>query len=192
MTVGLFPRCRAKRCLSPFATRDTFTAMPAPGIPLADVFAAANSLRSAGLIVDYALGGARAAVRYTEPFTTYDAVVFFISADTGLSAGIPAIYAHLQKLGHAIDREHIMVRGFPVQWLATHGLTEEAVREALPITFDGVRGRIFRAEHLIAIAASVGHTEDRARIEQMLEQADLDRTLLDAILSRHHLSLPQP
>ena len=47
--------------------------MPAPGIPLADVFAAANSLRSAGFIVDYALGGALAAVRYTEPFTTYDA-----------------------------------------------------------------------------------------------------------------------
>ena len=160
--------------------------MPTPGIPLADVFAAANSLRSAGLIVDYALGGALAAVRYTEPFTTYDADVFFIDV------GIPAIYAHLQKLGHAIDREHIMVRGFPVQWLATHGLTEEAVREALPIEFDGVPGRIFRAEHLIAIAASVGRTKDRARIEQMLEQADLDRTLLDAILSRHHLSLPKP
>ncbi len=160
--------------------------MPAPGIPLADVFAAANSLRSAGLIADYALGGALAAVRYTEPFTTYDADVFFIPA------GIPALYAHLQKLGHDIDREHILIRGFPIQWLATHGLTEEAVREALPIEFDGVRGRIFRAEHLIAIAASVGRTKDRARIEQMLEQADLDRTLLDAILSRHHLSLPQP
>lgn len=178
--------------MSPATARDTFTAMPTPGIPLADVFAAANSLRSAGLIVDYALGGALAAVRYTEPFTTYDADVFFIPADPGLSAGIPAIYAHLQKLGHAIDREHIMIRGFPVQWLATHGLTEEAVREALPIEFDGVPGRIFRAEHLIAIAASVGRTKDRARIEQMLEQADLDRTLLDAILSRHHLSLPQP
>ena len=182
----------AKRSLSPSAIRDTFSAMPAPGIPLADVFAAANSLRSTGLIVDYALGGALAAVRYTEPFTTYDADVFFIPADSGLSAGIPAIYAHLQKLGHAIDREHIMIRSFPVQWLATHGLTEEAVRDALPIEFDGVPGRIFRAEHLIAIAASVGRTKDRARIEQMLEQADLDRTLLDAILSRHHLSLPQP
>lgn len=165
--------------------------MSAPGIPLAEVFAAANSLRSAGLIVEYALGGALAAIRYTEPFTTYDADVFFIPADTGLSAGIPAIYAHLESLGHTIDREHTLVHGFPVQWLATHGLTEEAVREAMPIEFDGVPGRIFRAEHLIAIAASVGRTKDRARIEQMLEQADLDRALLDGILAHHHLSLPK-
>ena len=50
-----------------------------------------------GLIVDYALGGALAAIRYTEPFTTYDADVFFIPADTGLSAGFPAIYTHLQS-----------------------------------------------------------------------------------------------
>jgi hypothetical protein len=164
--------------------------MPAPGIPLAEVFAAANSLRAAGIIVKYALGGALAAVRYTEPFTTYDADVFFIPADTGLSAGIPAIYAHLEKLGHGFEREHTVIRGFLARWLATHGLTEEAVREALPVEFDNVPGRIFRAEHLIAIAASVGRTKDRARIEQMLEQADLDRTLLDAILSRHHLKLP--
>jgi hypothetical protein len=166
--------------------------MSTPGIPLAEVFAAANRLRAAGLIVEYALGGALAAVRYTEPFTTYDADIFFIPADTGLSAGIPAIYAHLEGLGHRIDREHILIRGFPVQWLATHGLTEEAVREALPIEFEGAEGRIFRAEHLIAIAASVGRTKDRARIEQMIEQAEIDRTLLDAILTRHRLTLPKP
>lgn len=166
--------------------------MPPPGIPLAEVFAAANSLRSAGLILEYALGGALAAVRYTEPFTTYDADIFFIPADTGLSAGVPAIYAHLRELGHTVDREHIIIGGFPVQWLGAHGLTEEAVREALAIEFEGAPGRIFRAEHLIAIAASVGRTKDRARIEQMIEQADLDRSLLDAILDRHHLSLPTP
>ena len=164
--------------------------MPTPGIPLGEVFEAANSLRNAGLIVEYALGGALAAVRYTEPFTTYDADVFFIPATDGLSAGIPEIYAHLEKLGHHPEREHTMIRGFPVQWLATHGLTEEAVKEAQPIEFDGVQGRVFRAEHLVAIAASVGRAKDRARIEQMLEQSDLDRALLDAILSRHHLKLP--
>jgi hypothetical protein len=164
--------------------------MPAPGIPLAEIFAAANSLREAGLIEDYALGGALAAIRYTEPFTTYDADIFFIPVDSGLSAGIPAIYAHLQHLGHTIDREHTVLRGFPAQWLATAGLTEEAVREAEAIEFEGVPGRVIRAEHLIAIAASVGRLKDRARIEQMLEQVELDHALLDAILERHHLKLP--
>src|SRR5687768_14656018 len=125
-----------------------------PGIPLGEIFAAANSLRDAGLIADYALGGALAAIRYSEPFTTYHADIFFIPADHGLTAGIPGIYGHLQQLGHGIEGEHILIRGFPVQWLATTPLTEEAVREAHPIEFDETPGKVFRAEHLIAIAAS--------------------------------------
>ena len=165
--------------------------MPAPGIPLAEIFVAANSLRSANLIVDYALGGALAAIRYTEPFTTYDADVFFIPLpEAGLSAGIPAIYAHLQGLGYTVEREHILIHGFPVQWLAAHGLTEESVQEAFTTEFDGEEGRIFRAEHLVAIAASVGRAKDRARIEQMSTQTELDRTYLNAILMRYHLKLP--
>jgi hypothetical protein len=62
-------------------------------IPLAGVLRAANELVSTGLIKDYALGGALAAIYYTEPFTTYDADIIFIASDTTLSAGMPAIYA---------------------------------------------------------------------------------------------------
>ena len=163
-----------------------------PVIPLGEIFAAANSLRSAGLIVEYALGGALAATRYTEPFTTYDADIFFIPADVGLTAGIPAIFAYLVSRGWTLDREHTVVRGFPVQWLATSDLTEEAVREAQSTGFDGEPGRVFRAEHLVAIAASVGRLKDQARIEQILSQAELDRPLLDSILVRHRLNLPTP
>ena len=56
------------------------------GIPLADVLRAANELVSAGLIKDYALGGALAAIYYTEPFTTYDADIIFVPSDKTLSA----------------------------------------------------------------------------------------------------------
>ena len=63
-----------------------------------------------------------AAIYYVEPFSTYDADVFFIPSDKGLSAGIPAIYAHLQSHGWQIEHEHLMVRGFPVQFLAAGGL----------------------------------------------------------------------
>lgn len=76
-----------------------------PGIPLDEIFASANSLRTAGLIVDYALGEALAAVRYTEPFTTYDADIFFIPADRGLTAGIPAIYAQSPETSEAMTLE---------------------------------------------------------------------------------------
>jgi hypothetical protein len=43
---------------------------------------------------------------------------------------------------------------------------------------------------IIAIAASVGRAKDKARIEQMFEPADLDKTRLEKILQGHKLKLP--
>jgi len=162
------------------------------GIPLADVLRAANDLVAVGLIEDYALGGALAAIYYVEPFTTYDADIIFVAKEKGLTAGIPEIYAHLQERGWRVEREHLLVKGFPVQFLAAAGLTEEAVRQASDIEYEGVRAKVFRPEHIIAIAASVGRHKDLARIEQLLEQAEIDRTLLADILARYNLNLPKP
>jgi len=163
-----------------------------PAIPLADVLRASNELISADLIEDYALGGALAAIYYVEPFTTYDADIIFIAKDKTLSAGIPEIYAHLRSKGWRVEREHLLVNDFPVQFLAAFGLTEEAVRNAKRIEYEGVPAKVLRPEYIIAIAASVGRHKDLARIEQLLEQTEIDRTLLDEILSRYNLSLPKP
>ena len=141
------------------------------------------------MIEDWALGGALAAIYYVEPFTTYDADIFFIPKDKGLTAGIPTIYARLQAQGWQVEREHLLIRGFPVQFLAAGGLTEEAVREAEQLDYEGVPAKIFRAEHIIAIAASVGRAKDKARIEQLLQQADVDKTHLAEVLQRHKLRL---
>ena len=159
------------------------------GIPLADVFRAANELVSAGLIKDYALGGALAAIYYTEPFATYDADIIFIASDTTLSAGIPAIYSHLQSKGWRIEREHLLIKDFPVQFLAATGLTEEAVRKAMQIEYEGVPAKVFRPEYIIAIAASIGRHKDLARIEQLMSQTTIDEALLDDILRRYNLKL---
>jgi hypothetical protein len=159
-------------------------------IPLADVFRAANELISAGLIKDYVLGGALAAIYYTEPFTTYDADIIFIASDKTLSAGIPAIYSHLQSKGWHVEREHLLIKDFPVQFLAASGLTEEAVRKAKPIEYESVTAKVLRPEYIIAIAASVGRHKDFVRIEQLLEQAKIDKAMLDDILQRHKLKLP--
>jgi len=159
-------------------------------IPLADVLRAANELVSAGLIKDYALGGALAAIYYTEPITTYDADIIFVASDKTLSAGIPAIYSHLQSKGWRVEREHLLIGNFPVQFLAASGLTEEAVREARPVQYEGVPAKVFRPEYIIAIAASVGRHKDFARIEQMLDQVKVDKALLDDILRRYSLLLP--
>src|SRR5256885_8649443 len=161
-----------------------------PAIPLADVFRAANELVSSGLIEDYALGGALAAIYYVEPFTTYDADIIFVASDKTLSTGIPAIYSHLQSKGWRVEREHLLIRDFPVQFLAAAGLTEEAVRNAKPIEYDGVPAKVFRPEYIIAIAASVGRHKDLARIEQLRTHAKTDQTLLADILQRYKLRLP--
>ena len=159
-------------------------------IPLGDVLRAANELISAGLINDYALGGALAAIYYVEPFTTYDADIIFIASDKTLSSGIPAIYSHLQSKGWRVEREHLLIKHFPVQFLAASGLTEEAVRKAKRIEFEGVPAKVFRPEYIIAIAASVGRHKDLARIEQLTAHAKIDKTLLDDILRRYNLKLP--
>lgn len=163
----------------------------AAGIPLADVLRAANELVSAGLIKDYALGGALAAIHYVEPFATYDADIFFIPATEDLTGGIPQIYEALCARGWKVKGDHLLLRNFPVQFLAAHGLTAEAVKEALPLNYQGVATKLFRPEHIIAIAASVGRSKDLARIEQVMEQADIDKNLLETILKRHKLSLPK-
>jgi hypothetical protein len=163
---------------------------PSDNLSLAEVLSAANGLLAAGLIEDWALGGALAAIYYVEPFTTYDAAIFYIPKDKGLTAGVPAIYAHLQGQGWQVDREHLLVHGFPVQFLAAHRLTGEAVREAERIDYEGVPAKVFRAEHFLAIAASVGRAKDKARIEQLLQQADLDKAYLENVLPRHKLKLP--
>jgi hypothetical protein len=162
-----------------------------PIIPLADVLRAANDLVSASVIKDYALGGALAALHYVEPFTTYDADIFFIPATEDLTGGIPQIYEALRARGWKEKGGHLLLRDFPVQFLAAHGLTEEAVKEALPLSYQGVAAKLFRPEHIIAIAASVGRFKDFARIEQVMEQADIDKSLLETILKRHRLSLPK-
>ncbi len=165
---------------------------PSDSLPLAEVLRAANDLVTAGLIDDWALGGALAAIYYVEPFTTYDADIFFIPKDRGLTSGIPAIYAFLQAQGWEVEREHLLVRGFPVQFLAASGLTDEAVRQAEQFVYEGVPAKVFRAEHIVAVAASVGRAKDKARIEQLLQQADLDQGRLENILQRHKLNLPKP
>jgi hypothetical protein len=78
-----------------------------------------------------------------------------------------------------------------VQLLAASGLTEEAVREAKPVQYEPMPAKVFRAEYIIAIAASVGRHKDFARIEQMLDQVKIDKTLLDDILRRYNLKLPK-
>ena len=161
------------------------------GIPLAEILRAANELVLSGLIKDYALGGALGAMRYVEPLSTFDADIFFVPVTKDLSAGVDAIYTALKARGCEVEGDHLLLNDFPVQFLAAHGLTEDAVQNANPIEFEGVPAKVFSPEYMIAIAANVRRSKDIARIKLLMEQADLDRNLLETILKRYKLSLPE-
>ncbi len=65
------------------------------------------------------------------------------------------------------------------------------MRNAKPIEYEGVPSKVFRPEYIIAIAASIGRHKDLARIEQLLDQAKIEKPMLDDILRRYNLELPK-
>ena len=154
-----------------------------PAIPLADVLRAANDLVAAGLIEDYALGGALAAIYYVEPFTTYDADIIFVAAE---------IYCACSKSVAGVWTASISLsKIFRFNSLPRPDSRKRRFAKLGDIEYEGVPAKVLRPEHIIAIAASVGRHKDLARIEQLLEQAEIDRTLLDDILRRYKLQLPK-
>jgi len=155
---------------------------------LAPALAALNELKRLGHLSEYALGGGMGAMRYTEPFATFDLDVFFIPSVKGISAGIPGMYGYLKKMGHAVVKEGILIGGIPVQFLATDPLTEEAVRNAHSVEYAGVKTRIITAEHLVAMAVRTGRKKDAARIEMLCGTVGIDKGRLRAILARHGLT----
>lgn len=156
-------------------------------IPFADVLRGANALVSEGIIRDYAIGGAMAAIFYVDPFSTFDIDLFYKPATEALDAGVPQIFEKLRQRGWTVEGGHLLCAGFPVQFLAGSGLTAEAIEQAVATSFEGVPTKVFRAEHIVAIAAQVGRAKDQSRIAQMLDQSKLDREYLREILKRYDL-----
>jgi len=67
-----------------------------------------NELKEKGLIRDYAIGGAIAALRWTEPFFTQDLDVFILLKDEDKKKGVidlSPIYEYLKSKGYALDND---------------------------------------------------------------------------------------
>lgn len=150
-----------------------------------------NEMQAAGVIGKFAIGGAVGATFYLEPAATLDIDIFVIlptNPDSSLVSLTP-IYEYLTARGGAIESEHIVVGGWPVQLLpASDALEIEALDQAAPAEVDGVSTWVMTAEHLVAIALKTGRAKDHARILQFLDSPVLDRSKLDSILTRHALA----
>ena len=149
-----------------------------------------NRMVKDGVIRQYAIGGAVAAIYYLEPFDTADLDVFVqIDASEKELMILAPIYEYLRKQGHKARGEFVYIEGLPVQFLPVFNpLTETAVVEANTITFAGVTTRLMRAEHLVAIMLDTGRPKDYLRIAMFLEQKAVDTRSLKAVLRRYGLA----
>jgi hypothetical protein len=153
---------------------------------------AINDLKEAKLIEDYAIGGAMAAVFWTEAITTFDldVLVLLPSGESSLISLAP-IYAWAEERQYPLRDEHIVIGGVPVQFLPAYSaLAEEAVREAKTLDYNGLPVRVVRPEHLIGLAleGSAKTARRRERAAMLRETAEVDETVLQSIIERYTLS----
>lgn len=149
-----------------------------------------NEMQAAGVVERYAIGGAVGATFYLEPVATLDVDIFVtIGTSGGLLLSLQPIYNYLTQRGATVEREYIIVGGWPVQFLPPTGpLIEEALEQAVTVDVDGTPAQVFTAEHLAAIALQTGRAKDKARLLQFVEEGALDAARFETILQRHHLT----
>jgi hypothetical protein len=148
-----------------------------------------NAMLDAGVISQYALFGAIAQMRYTEPVATLDAdVLVSIPARQSLELLGP-IYEFCAARGYRPEGEAVRVAAWPVQFVpAFDSLTEEALDQAETADFEGIPLRVVRADHLAVIALSVGRAKDYARILALLESGSVSREQVARMAGRHGLA----
>lgn len=149
-----------------------------------------NRMQADGVIDRYAIGGAVGATFYLEPVATLDVDVFVaFKPEPGSSIVSPQlIFDYLKSRGCMMEREYVVIAGWPVQFLpAGTPLLEEALKESVERDLDGTPAHVFTAEHLAAIALQTGRAKDKARLLQFIEEGALDGVRFQAILARHGL-----
>lgn len=149
-----------------------------------------NSLKDKGLIDDYAIGGGIATIFYTEPVFTYDLDVFVIIKPDleGKIISLAPIYDYLTSKGYSWKGEHIIIEGFPVQFIpAISGVEREATDNAKEVAYSGVRTKVLSAEYLIALALKAGRRKDFEKVTRLFDQSKINKSKLEKILKKHHL-----
>lgn len=148
-----------------------------------------NAMRSAGVIGEYALFGAIAQMRYTEPVATLDADILVALPDPQRIDVLNPIYEFCAARGYRPEGESVRVGDWPLQFIPVFSpLTHEALEEAETDDFDGVPIRVVGAGHLAAIALGTGRAKDYARILGLLESGSVTREQIARLASRHGLA----
>ena len=148
-----------------------------------------NSLVSEKIIDGYAIGGAVAAIYYTEPAETGDLDVFVTFPQDQLIVSPEKIFGALAQKGYSdFEKEGVVIEGLPVQFLpAATPLLLEAFQQADSKSIAGIKTKIIGFEHLAAIMLDTNRPKDKIRLTQFAVSPKLDRNRFEAILKRHDL-----
>ncbi len=148
-----------------------------------------NGMREAGVIRNYALFGAMAQVRYTEPVSTFDVDVLVDLPDPERMDALGPIYQYCTRLGWKPEGEAVRVGDWPVQFIqAFSDLTREAMERADEFSYEGPLFRVVRPDYLAVIALSVGRLKDFNRVLALLDAEAVDREAIERLAARHGLT----
>jgi len=150
-----------------------------------------NQLERDGVIQRYAIGGAVGATFYLEPVSTFDVDVFvaFKPRQESIIVSPAPIFDYLKRAGCNMEGEHIVISGWPVQFLPANGpLLEDALDSAVEVDVESEPARVLTAEYLAAVALQTGRAKDKARLLQFIEAHALDRKKFEQLVERHRLT----
>jgi len=148
-----------------------------------------NAMCAAGVIAEYALFGAVAQMRYTEPVATLDADVLVALPLPASLDFLAPIYEFCAAKGYVPEGEAMRVGAWPVQFIPVFStLTRDALHQADAVEFEGVPFRVVRADYLTLIALSVGRAKDFTRILALLEAGSVPREEIGHLAERYGLA----
>ena len=154
-----------------------------------DVAILLNGMREAGVIRNYALFGAMAQVRYTEPVSTFDVDFLVDLPDPERMDALGPIYQYCTRLGWKPEGEAVRVGDWPVQFIQAFSvLTREAMERAEEFSYEGPLFRVVRPDYLAVIALSVGRLKDFNRVLALLDAEAVDREAIEQLAARHGLT----
>ncbi len=156
---------------------------------LADVYRVINEMKTEGIVEEYAIGGAMAALFYAETTPTFDVDVFVSIPQTGLLVDLSGIYNWARSRNYEVRDEYLMIHGLPVQVLAANpGLETEAIESANLLTYNGIAVRVMKPEYLIALYTQTGGSKRHGRAHDLFAEDALDPHRLKEILQRFDLT----
>lgn len=133
-----------------------------------------NRLKKAGVIKDYAIGGAHAVAYYLEPIKTLDLDIFvFAESDRDFYI----FRSYIKKAGFKMRGTHVIIDDTPVHFLpgSLHPFINEAVRKAKRISVRNIPSKVLTVEYLIVSLLMAFRLKDKMVIPDLLELADMEK-----------------